>query len=293
MNFLFLTTMMILIFSLVASTMSVSSRTTALVAINQDKHIETCYNFINTEAASKYSHTLISKKKSDEARKESRKGKKFKGRSFSNSENGKLNLYPLLSKSDGEGIKELTKATLAKLLKILYKDHPLFQEKINNNSEFLDAFINELSAGLQMTKSLAKTPFSSINNREFFLILCKAEGSSSKQSVRLLDYITLQDPNGEPPICFPSLSLEMMEALFGEEITKKILAEEEKHYFEGRAIARLNKDELEKYLSDGLFSTHKKALRYKTISFKKIQTHTSGSKGQFITLGPPVKVKEP
>ncbi len=292
MNFLFLTTMMILIFSLVASTMSVSLKTTALVALNQDKHIESCYSFINAEASSKYSHTLKSSKQSDEVRKEKRKGKKFKGRSFSHSENGKLNLYPLLSKTDGDGVKELTTNTLKNLLKILYKDHFLFQQKVKNNSGFLDSFLKELSAGLQTTKSLAKIPFSSVHDREFFLMLCKGESVSSEKPLSLLDYITLQDTNNTPTICFPSLSLEMMEALFGKEITKKLLAEEEKHYFEGRAIARLTKDEVEKYLSDSQFSTHKKALRYNTISFKKIQTHTKGSKGQFITLGPPVKVKE-
>jgi len=271
--------------------MSVSLKTSALIAKNQDNHIETCYYFINAEATRKYHNTLISTKKSDEVRKEKRKGKKYKGRSTTPCENGKLNLYPLLSKSDGDGIKALTKETLKTLLLNLYKNHSLFQEKIQNNSGFLDTFIKELSYGLQTTKSLAKIPFSSVENRELFLILCKGEVHFSKKPVKLLDYISLQDTNNEPPICFPSLSLEMMEALFGKEITKKILAEEEKYYFEGRAAARLNKEELEKYLSDGLFSTHKKALRYKTISFKKIQTHTTGSKGQLITFGPPVKVK--
>lgn len=292
MNFLFLTTMMILIFSFVASTLSISLKTTSLVAVGQDKHIESCYKFINTKESKKYSQTLSSTNQSDEARKQKRKNKKFKGRSNVPSENGKLNLYPLLAKSDPEGMKAFTKGALKNLLTILYQNHSLFQEKIKNDSGFLDAFIKELSSGLQTTKSLAKIPFSSVHDREFFLILCKGEGHFSEKSVRLLDYITLQDSNSEPPICFPSLSQQMMEALFGKEITKKINAEEEKHYFEGRAIARLTKDEVEKYLDDGKFSMHKKALRYKPIAFKKIQTHTTGSKGQFIILGPPVKVKE-
>lgn len=290
MNFLFLTTMMILIFSLVSTSMTRSLKTTALIYRQLENQVNSYSTFHNSLAKKNYSQSKSSTQKktnTDKKRKELRKDKTFIPRETCSGENSKLNLFPLIEGNYPIEQKDLLRKTLQNLIHDLYKNEYFYKQQINRNKNFLSKFLNKMILGLKKTRSLAKTPFVSRKDREIFLMLCKGTYPSTNKQISLLDYITIQEVKDGRFVIFNSMSKPLLHAFFGKKITNLILEEEKKLYFKGKANTRLCKLELEKLLSPTRHCIHKSLLRYKNIKFRYSQDHIKTDKGVFITLRPP------
>ena len=290
MNFLFLTTMMILIFSLVSTSMTRSLKTTAQIYRQLENQVNSYNTFHNSLAKKKYSQSKFSTKKTtktDKYRKELRKDKNFIPRVTCSGENSKLNLFALIEGHYPIEQKDLLRETLKNLIHHLYKNEYFYKQQIYKNKNFLSNFLDKMILGLKKTKSLAKIPFTSRKDREMFLMLCKGTYPSPNKQISLLDYITIQEVKDGPFIIFNSLSRPLLHAFFGERVTNLIFSEEKKLYFEGKVKTRLSKLDLEKLLSPTRHSIHKRLLRYKNIKFTYSQDHIKTDKGVFITLRPP------
>jgi hypothetical protein len=289
MNFIFLITMIILMFSLVSSSMTATLKTTALFAASQKNQMDHLYSFNNQLEKDLYNQSKKREDpKSDTARALKRKGKRYTPRKGAFSENSKLNLYPLIDPAYTSGQKTLITNTFTQLIKNLYSKESFYKKREKLDPEFLDSFVKECITSLKKTKSLANITFSSQKNREFYLMMCKGAYPSKGTAIILLKYITLQNVQKEPPLVFPHLSAEVLTAFVGEALAQKIFKEEETLYFNGKSISRLNKEGVEKVLTGTHHTTHKSLLTYSHYSFEKVQSHTKGAKGTLIIKGPPV-----
>ena len=291
MNFLFLTTMMILIFTLASTSMTSSLKTTLRSAYIQDNQMVALYSFHNQCERNVYNRSkkpLLTK--SDERRKQSRKSKRFIPRKGAFSENSKLNLYPILDSKTKIEQKNLLTQTFKNLVEILYGHEDFMIERKKHNPLFLDKFVKEFITSLRKTRSLAKINFSNSEDREFYLMLCKGAYKTKNRKTPLLNYITVQGLNSEPPLVFPNLSAPVIIAYFGSEIATNIFKEEEKMYFEGKSVSRLSKENLEKQLSLITHNVHISMLTYSHYTFSRVQSYSLGSKDTLLTKGPPVSI---
>ncbi len=291
MNFLFLTTMMILIFTLASTSMTSSIKTTLRSAYIQDNQLVALYAFHNQCERDAYNRSKNPQQtRSDAGRKQARQSKQFIPRKGALSENSKLNLYPILDVNTKIEQKNLLIQTFKNLIEILYGHENFIIERKKQNPLFLDNFVKECIASLKKKRSLAKVDFSNNEDREFYLMLCKGAYKTKNKRNPLLNYITLQDLNNEPPLVFPNLSAPVITAYFGSEIAAKIFKEEEKMYFEGKSVSRLTKEGLEKQLSLITHNVHISMLTYSHYTFNRVQSYSLGSKDILITKGPPVSL---
>lgn len=291
MNFLFLTTMMILIFTLASTSMTTSLKTTARAVNVRKNQMDALYAYNNQYEKDLYNQSKKAlQSKSDLSRKEKRHQKKFSPRRGATSENSKLNLYPLISAGYKVEQKALLQQTLKNLIEILYAEEDFYAARKKQDPNFLDPFVKSLINDLKRTKSLAKVSFSTTGDREFYLTLCKGSYPTKNRQNPLLNYITLQAIKDGPPLVFPNISAPLIRAYFGEKIAEKIFNEEEKLYFQGKSVSRLNKEALEKLLSPVYHNVHSSMLTYSHYTFDRVQTHCLGSNDTLITKGAPVSL---
>jgi hypothetical protein len=214
------------------------------------------------------------------AKAESRIGNKFVPRKSVSGENAKLNLYPLV-KGDytGDQVK-LLKKTLKNLLVELYKEEPFFKLRFEGGAAYLNSFVKHLVTGLKKDGALAKISFPTQKERDFYLDLCRREKGHS-----LLDYVTFQEnPKGQK-ICIINIHSEILKAVVDKKTYKKICKKEKEVYFAGRLYSRLNKEEMEKILTD---KPCQSIIRYegpKALSEK--QKYIVLENGHLITSGAP------
>ena len=112
MNFLFLTTMMILIFMLTSLSMTGTLKTTAGVTRGLDNFITSKYAHDNSNAKKKYYSSKRSKRKTDKGREKDRTGKVYTPRNIKPCAGSKLNLYPLVGGNYNQSEKKLLLNTL-------------------------------------------------------------------------------------------------------------------------------------------------------------------------------------
>ena len=242
MNFIFLTTMIILIFTLVSSSMTSSLKTTVSIYKEFNNIINEEYKVHNKIAIAKYKNTQVkAKKKSTKEIIASRKKIEFKGRSNKNSENSKLNLFPLINTSYSQKEKKVIKDTLERLVHNLYKREQFYIKKIKDNPYYLKAFIRNFSINITKYKSLAKIDFLNPEDRKFFVQICKGSYQTKYKRKPLLNYITLQHIEEKPSVIFSSMSSALLYAYFGDHIAGKILRLEKSHYEKGRKDFHLSK----------------------------------------------------
>lgn len=286
MNFLFITTLLILLFSLVSSSMTSSLKTTAAIAQNLSMKIERVIDVQNKAAKAAYNSTKQSSSKTDEARKTNRKDKEFQSRKGAHSASSTLNLYPLISDSFSVDQKNLVKQTLKNLIHILYEDEAFFQKEIAQRPNIVNDLVKEIALGLKKRPSLEKLTFRSTKTRDFYLTLCRGSYKAKKSARPLINFVTLQESE-EPPLSFPYMSKELIEAFFGEKTMTKILEAEEKKYYDGKPKSQLTQTELGPLISEIHQNVHKTLITFKRHNYKKTQTHEVGKPGELIILGPP------
>jgi hypothetical protein len=285
MNFLIITTMMILIFMLTSVSMTSSLKTTASISKEFKTFINSKYSYENAKVKKQYSNSKKRAPKVNTQKAEDRKGKTYTPRKIKPCESSKLNLYPLIGGSYNLEEKNLLRSTFKKLIDALYKNELFYKEEKAKNSYFLDAFIDKIILGIQKENSLAKASFDHIKDREMFLMLCKGSYEIENNTFLLLDYITLKKVESGPFLAFKSMPIPLLQAFFGEQITANILEKEKNLYFEGRAKARLYEDELHQLLNESDFSVHKKFLSFKDANPKSSQEYIKVNGGALITLG--------
>ncbi|MCH9621840.1 MAG: hypothetical protein S4CHLAM20_12680 [Chlamydiia bacterium] len=292
MNFIFLTTLLILLFSLVSTSMSNSLKTTAAISIALQTKTENVLKLQNTKVDKDFAKlkkkSAASKKNpahNEKLRKAKRKNLPFNPRQ-SISENSKLNLFPLTSDKYSQIQKNILSKTLKNLLNELYKDEPIFKRELDISSSFLDTFAKEITDGIAKTKSLSKIPFSNTHFRNLYTSLCNGSYKSIDKAKPLVQYLTLQNCNNKAPLCFPSLSLPVLKA-FLEKISIQVLIEEEKLFYAGKKNYKLAKKDLDKVLDSALLNDHKKLLSFQNQSFNKEQTYLMSDQGNLIISGPP------
>jgi hypothetical protein len=240
----------------------------------------------NAAVKKKYSSTLKSKEKTVEERKLSRESKKYHPRTPCNGKNSKLNLFPLTNNQATIEEKKLLTKTLTSLIHSIYKNEAYVKKTLRDRSYSLKDLVWQIQLGLYKHKSLAKVPFKDAKQREFFLNLYKGTYKSTKKTKALFNYISVIDTNNSPPLVFPSMSLQLLEAFFNKEVVKKITKQETSLYYQGKATARLSKEELEKILGENNFIIHKKLLRYQLFPKGKEQAILQNSKDGLTILGP-------
>ena len=172
----------------------------------------------------------------------------------------------------------------------LYKDTPFFGERVNSQTGFLDSFINELIVGLKKERSLSKIAFRNQKDREFFLALC----TGKKHSLSLLTYVTVQSDDGAGPICIEAAHKELLLSFLDKKTYKALAEQEEKIYFAGRKIARLNKKEISRLLAGAKYSNHLAMVRFgRKRNYKTPQQYMISDAGHIITQGKPALLYEP
>ena len=285
MNFLFLTTLMILIFSLISSSMAQSLQSTAKISILLQEQTNNYYLLLNRLEKKKYYQSIKTTTKTNTKRIQSRKNKQYHPRSPCQGENSKLNLYPLTNNNYSIEEKKLLLNTLTKLIENFYQQEPFYKNTIKNNPLFIKDMIKQIQQGLYKYKSLAKIPFSNKKQREFFLNLFKGTYKSKKKSIPLINYISLNNTNNTPPLVFPSMSLPLLNAFFNPSITNKIIQKEKTLYYQGKNPSRITKKELKNILGEKNFTTHKKLLHYTPYSKKYKQTYIHTANSGITTLG--------
>jgi hypothetical protein len=289
MNFIFLTTLLILLFSLVSTSMTTSVKTACLINRRIEQKQDYISNLENTNQRNLYSQSKKSRHKSDQARAKSREENIFIPRHHTSGENSKLNLIPLCAEGYTANQKDLIKVTLTNLITEIYQDEPFFRAQIDNNSLFIEQLVKEIAAGVKKSRSLAKISFCSKKMRDFYLTLCRGSYKSKKPKISLLNYVSIQEVKSKRPLCFTHLSKPLMIALFGEETSTKIFKAEEALYFKGAAVSRLKQIDLGKIAGDVHYHTHKSLITFQKNKFKTTQSHIAGDDGHFITLGPPAQ----
>ena len=286
MNFLFLTTLMILIFSLISSSMSQSLKSTAKINILLQEQTNNHYLLLNNLEKKKYYQSIKSQSQTTTQRIQSRKNKKYQPRSPCNGENSKLNLYPLTNNNYSIEEKKLLLITLTKLIENFYQQEPFYQNTLKKDPLFINDMIKQIQQGLYKYKSLAKIPFSNKKQREFFLNLFKGTYKSKKKSIPLINYICLNDTKNTPPLVFPSMSLPLLNAFFNPSIATNIIKKEKALYYQGKNPSRITKRELQTILGEKNFITHKKLLHYTPHTKKQEQTYIHSANSGITTLGP-------
>ena len=280
MNFLFLTTMMILIFTLVSTSMTKNLRTSTLIANQLEQQMEKSYNYLNAKEKKKYTNSKKRTKKTNATRAKNRVGKEYHPRKNCLGENSKLNLYHYAHGKLNYNEEILIQKTVENLFADLYHPENLFGSK-----ESMKRFSRVFLAGLKKSGSLAKVAFSSQKDRELYLILCN--GKNKQKLPSLLNHLTIQKVEKEAFLVFPYLSPPILRALFGNDLALSILKKEKEKYYEGKAIARLGAKDFENIIFDTKFDTHKNLITHKPFRFKNTQAHIASEMGSLFIIGPP------
>jgi hypothetical protein len=269
---------------LTSLSMTNSLKTTSLVAKNLENLVNAKYRYQNEKVKKIYFNSKKSQQKTDADRKNARKGVSFASRKVKPSENSKLNLYPLLEGDYNLEEKNLLLKTFKNLIHELYKNELFYKEKQSTNSNFLHIFVNQIVNGLKKEKSLAKVHFSNPEDRKFFLMLCK--GSSDDNKIHsLLDYICLKKIEKGPFISFKYMPIPLLNAFFGDKLSKDILEREKELYFEGKTSARLSEEDLRAILKGLEYDVHINFLLFKDVKSKSHQEYIKLGGGSLITLG--------
>lgn len=289
MNFLFLTTMMILIFSLVSTSMTTSIKTTSIAAKELNKQVVEKLKTENKNTKKlhkkyikeKQTVTTSSKRKEDpeKHRAKTRASKIFIFRKNANSKNALLNLYPLIANKYTKSQKQKLKNTLKNLLLELYKDDALFKLQIESKTNFLNLFINNMIKGIKKGGSLAKASFPTQKERDLFLALCRYEKKRS-----LLNYVTVQDDPKDQGLllCYaPDL---ILKAFLDQKTYNAIVKKEKEVYYSGRKNSRLTKKEMEQILKG---TSYESMVRFESSLSTNKQTYTLSEDGYIVTNGPP------
>ena len=287
MNFLFLTTMMILIFTLISSSMTTSIKTIAFAAKKLDMQVERTLYIKNEMAKEKYTKSKkippssIEKMANNRRNRAERRSKeKFVPRKKVSGENAKLNLYPLIKGDYTKKQKNQLKKILKNLLIELYKDEPFFKEKMGTKDSYLDLFIKRFLIGLKKDGALAKIFFQDQKERDFYLNLCRHDKGRS-----LLDYVTFQDDAKAKGISIINVHSEILRAMVDKKTYKLICEMERKIFYSGRYAARLKKAEIEPIIKNNPYYSIIRLDGHKKL--KEKQTHSVLEGGHLITIGIP------
>ena len=264
MNFLFLTTMLVMIFTMISSSMTTSLKTTAFAYSMLKQEVDAKIILEDKIEREKYKTQKSATKKSDENRAKERETKTFQFRKVRYGPNSKLNLYPLTTKSySQEQRKELLK-TFKNLLTILYG------KKLKDP----DAFANKVLLELKKTRSIAKIFQNDAESRQTFLSLCGDKRRS------LLKYVTVQDEETVQGICLNGVSKEVLKAFVGDKTYKRIEEIEKEAYFAGRHTARIKQEETKDLLS----AVQASMIRFDLTSTKNHREDTKVTEGGRIII---------
>jgi len=290
MNFLFITTMLIMLFTLVSSSMGNSLKTTATIATKQKHKIERLCKLANDQVIKEYkshykkSDTKKETKSDTQNLANKRRDKTFKPRKNCKGSPSKLNLYALTSKSTSAQQQKVLSEALSNLLLELYKNAPFFNAKTRQSSVFLTNFTNEIIKQIKKGTPLSKISFSNSSNRELYIIMCN--GSYDKNGISLLDYVTITESKDNRGICFKHLSLPVLKAYFGEKVSTEIIEAETKRFYDGKRDPKMIKKDVETLLSSLGLNTHKELLRYDALKSKNTQEYLT-FEGTLLISGPP------
>ena len=236
MNFLFLTTLLILLFSLVASTSSTSIKTTSTAYHILQSEISSRLNFENQEEKDKRNKTIVVNhtKEAVNDRVTSRAGNRFEFRKGCTGINSMLNLYPLLSSETSDTQKRALKEVFIQLLVELYK----------NEIPDIEIFGNKILQALYRSKEFSTLEFDTAQDAATFYKIWHRKSKSITQ------YVTVQERQKLQKIYVPGASKALLTAFLGKEKVEKIRAIEKKNYFAGKKPCRINEKEAKELLSD-------------------------------------------